>query len=80
MWGESYMIMSSQVMALVCWGLSLAELVARPDLFAVLMSSSSSSSGAFEGSSGETFGHRESRLLAIGVFGAVTMCSGTYIE
>merc|ERR1712150_459076 len=35
-WGESYMVMSSQTVALICWGLSLAELVARPDLFAIL--------------------------------------------
>ena len=86
-WGESHMLMSGQVMALVCWGLSLAELVARPDLFAILMSSSSSpipssassSSGLGVGlmGGGETFSHKESRLLAFGVFGAASMCSGT---
>ena len=74
-WGETYMIMSSQVMALVCWGLSLAELVARPDLFAMLLSSPSTS-GLFKGRVGETFGQKESRLLAICVFGAAIMCSG----
>ena len=37
------MIMSSQIVALICWGLSLAELVARPDLFAILLSSPSTS-------------------------------------
>ena len=71
------MIMSSQIIALVCWGLSLAELVARPDLFAILLASSSTS-GLFQSGSSETFGHKESRLLAICVLVAATMCTGTY--
>ena len=71
------MIMSSQIMALICWGLSLAELVARPDLFAMLLSSPSTS-GLFQGGLGETFGYKESRLLAICVLIAATMCTGTY--
>ena len=70
------MIMSSQIMALLCWGLSLAELVARPDLFTMLMSSPSAS-GLFEGGVGGTFGYKESRLLAICVLVAATMCTGT---
>ena len=73
------MIMSSQIIALVCWGLSLAELVARPDLFAILLASSSTS-GLFQSGSSETFGHKESRLLAICVLVAATMCTGNILE
>ena len=76
-WGESYMIMSSQTVALICWGLSLAELVARPDLFAILLSSESTT-GLFQGGSSEAFGYKESRLLAICVLVAATLCTGKY--
>ena len=71
------MIMSSQTVALICWGLSLAELVARPDLFAILLSSESTT-GLFQGGSSESFGYKESRLLAICVLVAATMCTGGY--
>merc|ERR1712150_125609 len=77
-WGESYMVMSSQTVALICWGLSLAELVARPDLFAILLSSDSTS-GLFQGASSEEFGYKESRLLAICVLVAATMCTGLFL-
>ena len=72
------MVMSSQTVALICWGLSLAELVARPDLFAILLSSDSTS-GLFQGASSEEFGYKESRLLAICVLVAATMCTGWYL-
>ena len=71
------MIMSGQIMALICWGLSLAELVARPDLFAMLLSSPSTS-GLFQGRAGEPFGYKESRLLAVCVLVAATMCTGKH--
>ena len=71
------MIMSSQTVALICWGLSLAELVARPDLFAILLSSESTT-GLFQGGSSESFGYKESRLLAICVLVAATMCTGKF--
>ena len=74
-WGDSYMVMSSQMIALICWGLSLAELVARPDLFAILLSSPTSS-GLFQGGSSEAFGYKESRLLAVCVLVAAVMCTG----
>ena len=71
------MIMSSQIVALICWGLSLAELVARPDLFAILLSSPSTS-GLFQGGSTEAFGYNESRLLAVCVLVASLMCTGRF--
>lgn len=77
-WGETYMIMSSQIIALICWGLSLAELVARPDLFAILLSSPSTS-GLFQGGSAESFGYNESRLLAVCVLVASLMCTGVFL-
>ena len=76
-WGDSYMVMSSQMIALICWGLSLAELVARPDLFAILLSSPTSS-GLFQGGSSEAFGYKESRLLAVCVLVAAVMCTGKW--